>query len=78
MNAFRAFRDEEKLCRVVPLQEVEENDFNLNISRYVDAVEEEEIPDVREALRALREAEQRRNVAEARMNAMLKEMGYGE
>jgi type I restriction enzyme M protein len=76
VSAFRAFKDEEKFCRVVPLIEIEENNFNLNISRYVDAAEEEEIPDVREALRALREAEQRRNAAEARMNAMLKEMGY--
>jgi type I restriction enzyme M protein len=76
VSAFRAFKDEEKFCRVVPLMEIEENNFNLNISRYVDTAEEEEIPDVREALRALREAEQRRNAAEARMNAMLKEMGY--
>jgi type I restriction enzyme M protein len=72
VNAFRAFLDEEKLCCIVPLQEIEGNDFNLNISRYVDAVEEEEIPAVREALRALREAEQRRNAAEVGMNAMLR------
>jgi type I restriction enzyme M protein len=75
--AFRAFTDEPKFCRVVPLQEIEENSFNLNISRYVDTVEEA-IPDVREALRALREAEARRNAAEARMDTMLKELGYGE
>lgn len=61
---------------MVPLEEIEQNEFNLYISRYVDVTEEEELPDVREALRALREAEQRRNEAEAKMNAMLKEMGF--
>ena len=76
VNAFRAFKDGDKFCRVVPLEEIEENEFNLNIARYVDVAEEEEIPDVREALRALREAEGRRNEAEAKMNALLKEMGY--
>jgi type I restriction enzyme M protein len=78
VKAFRAFTDEDKFCRVVSLKEIEENDFNLNISRYVDVTEEEEVPDVREALRVLREAEQRRNAAEARMNVLLKEIGYDE
>jgi type I restriction enzyme M protein len=61
---------------MVSLKGIEENDFNLNISRYVDVTEEEEIPDVREALKALREAEERCNTAEARMNVLLKEMGF--
>jgi type I restriction enzyme M protein len=47
VNAFRTFKDEDRFCRVVPLEEIEENDFNLNISRYVDVTEDEEIPDVR-------------------------------
>lgn len=77
-KAFRAFKDEEKFCRVVPLKEIDENEFNLNISRYVDVAEEEDIPDVREALKALREAIERRNASEAKMNEMLQELGYGE
>ena len=34
-NAFHAYADVEKYARVVPLSEIEENDWNLNISRYV-------------------------------------------
>jgi len=77
-TAYRAFKDEPKFARVVSLKEIEENDFNLNISRYVDVADEEPIPDVREALRALREAEKRRDEAEREMNAVLKELGYDE
>ncbi len=76
VKAFRAFKDEEKFARAVPLEEIEKNEFNLNISRYVDLADEEEIPDVREALKALREAEKRRDEAEKKMNRMLKELGF--
>ncbi len=77
VEAYRTFQDEERFCRVVALEEIKANDFNLNIPRYVDVVEEEEIPDVRETLLALRAAEQRRNAAEERMNTLLESMGYG-
>jgi hypothetical protein len=76
-SAFRAFDDEEGFARAIPLSAIEENDFNLNIARYVDATEEEEALDVREALRALRDAERRRDAAEAKMSAILQELGYG-
>ena len=36
---------------MVPLAEIEQNDWNLNISRYVDTSEEEERIDVAEAVR---------------------------
>ncbi len=58
------------------MKEVEENDFNLNISRYIDTLEPEKPIDVAAALDALWAAEKLRNAAEARMNALLKEMGY--
>ena len=76
VNVYQGFLDEVKFSRGVPTKEIEENDFNLNISRYVDAVEDEPIPDVREALRALREAQKRRDEAEKKMDAMLREFGY--
>lgn len=31
VEAYRAFKDEERFCRVVPLEEIKANDFNLNI-----------------------------------------------
>ena len=59
------------------LTEIESNDFNLNISRYVDTTEPVETMSVAEALAQLREAQRRRDEATARMDALLAELGYG-
>ena len=75
-KAFHAYADVEKYARVVPLGEIEQNDWNLNISRYVDTSDEEERIDVGEAVRKLRELEQERAAAEATMNRYLAELGY--
>ena len=75
-KAFHAFADVEKYARVVPLAEIEQNDRHLNISRYVDTLEEEERMDVAEAVRKLRELEPERAVAEQTMNRYLAELEY--
>jgi type I restriction enzyme M protein len=61
---------------VVSLDEIEKNDFNLNMSRYVETADAAEKVDVANALAKLRELEMKRGAAEARMNAYLKELGY--
>ena len=76
-GTFHAYADVEKYARVVPLAEIEQNDWNLNISRYVDTSEEEERIDVAEAVRKLRERELERAAAVATMNRYLAELGYG-
>ena len=75
-KTFRAYKDVEKFARVVPLDEIEQNDWNLNISRYVDTSEEEEPIDVAAAVRKLRALERERTEAEATMNRYLAELGY--
>ena len=76
-RTFHACADVEKYARVVPFDEIERNDWNLNISRYVDTSEEEERIDVAEAVQKLRELEQERAAAESTMNRYLAELGYG-
>lgn len=75
-GAFHTFKDVEKYARVVGLDEIEKNDWNLNISRYVETADAAEKVDVVHALAKLRELEQKRDEAEARMNGFLKELGY--
>ena len=58
------------------LEEIKSNDFNLNISRYVDTTEPIEVMSVEEALAQLREAERRRDQAVAKMDELLAELGY--
>jgi type I restriction enzyme M protein len=42
VNTFKDRKEEEKYSHLASLSEIEENDYNLNIPRYVDTFEEEE------------------------------------
>ena len=48
INTYRNRESIDKYSSVVTLKEIEENDFNLNIPRYVDTFEEEEDVDLEE------------------------------
>ena len=54
---------------VVERAEIEENEFNLNLPRYVDTFEAEPIPDIREALQSL-------HIASAESSKALHELDY--
>jgi type I restriction enzyme M protein len=73
---FHAFTDVDKYARVVGLDEIEKNDWNLNISRYVETANAAEKVDVAHALAKLRVLEKKRVDAEAKMNCLLEELGY--
>lgn len=72
----RAFADVERYARVVPMAEIEKNDGNLNITRYVDTAGAQEKADVGAAVRSLRDAEKARDAAKATMDRFLRELGY--
>jgi type I restriction enzyme M protein len=67
-----------KNARVVSLDEIEDNEFDLNIPRYVDTYEPEPQIKVKDALRALAESEAAVQKADAELSRMLKAAGYGE
>jgi len=66
-----------KFAAVVPLTEIEDNDFNLNISRYIDSSDPTPQLDVEHQLKELRLLEDKRNSAEQRMDQLLEGLGYG-
>ena len=76
-EAFREYAEVERFAHVADLEEIAANDYNLNISRYVDTTEPVEVLSVEEALAQLREAERKRDEAAARMDELLSELGYG-
>ena len=65
-----------KHARFVDMNEIEENEFNLNVPRYVDTFEPEPRMDVDEALRALVDAEKEAEDAEATLVSLLRDVGY--
>lgn len=76
VEAFRAFADIEKYARVVGFDEIAKNEFNLNISRYMDTAPVVEAIDVETAVLQLRQAQRARDAAGAKLEALLKELGY--
>ena len=76
LDAYHNFEDIEKYCRVADMEEIERNDFNLNVPRYVDTTEEEEPVDVEEVLTDLDQLEKERDEIESEMMGYLKELGY--
>ncbi|MDQ0160018.1 type I restriction-modification system subunit M [Alkalibacillus salilacus] len=78
VDAYDAWEEQEKYCRVVELDEIKENDYNLNIARYIDSTEEEEEIDVQAAVAEMKRLEQERDEIESKMYGYLKELGYDE
>jgi type I restriction enzyme M protein len=74
--AYYAFEEKPAFAHVADLEEIEANEFNLNISRYVDTTVEQEHIDIRDALAQLRELERERDAAAKRMDELLAELGY--
>ena len=75
-EAYAAFEDVDRFAHVADMEEIESNDFNLNISRYVDTTEPIEVMSVEDTLKELAEAERRRDEAVAKMDNLLAEIGY--
>jgi type I restriction enzyme M protein len=74
--AFREYKTVQKYCRPVPLNEIQENDYNLNITRYIDITEEEEKIDVQKTINELQELKKECREVEDKVFDYLKELDY--
>jgi len=74
-TTYKNRKDIEKFARKVSIKEIEENDFNLNITRYVDTFVEEEPVDIKANLKELEELEPELLKLEKQMGIYLKELG---
>jgi type I restriction enzyme M protein len=75
LKACRARKKVEKYAHVATFDEIKENDFNLNIPRYVDTFEEEEEIDVAAVEKEIEQLEAELAEVRARMKQYLKELG---
>lgn len=65
----------EKYSYVATVDEIRENDYNLNIPRYVDTFEEEEIVDIDEVKQNIEKIENELQSVQAQMKKYLEELG---
>ena len=75
VNAYQARQNEDKYSYVASFDEIKENDFNLNIPRYVDTFEEEELVDIDEVQRNIASIEAELAEVQAKMAKHLEELG---
>ena len=78
VNAYVERKDIDKFCHVATMEEIETNDYNLNIPRYVDTFEEEEEIDIKAVMAEIKDLESQRASIDAEINKYLKELGILE
>ena len=78
VKAFDEYIDVGNYANVVEIEVIKENDYNLNISRYVDTSEEEEEVDIDLVLQDIRELKLKMEDTEKNLNGYLAELGFNE
>lgn len=75
IDTYRYRKEIDKYSRCVPLSEIKENDYNLNIPRYVDTFEEEEEIDIETVMSEIESLEVRRTALDQQIDIYLRELG---
>src|SRR5690625_1186371 len=78
LNTYQHRTEEERYARRVSMDEIEDNDFNLNITRYVSTAIPEPDVDLLAVHEQLEDLEAKIHEAKARHNAFLVELGLDE
>jgi type I restriction enzyme M protein len=76
IKAHDAYLDVDKYARVVDLNEIKENDFNLNVRRYIKNDEDEEVLDVKIIWNEIQKIEESREAIDKKVEEYLKELKY--
>ena len=74
LNAFEARKTVPKYAHLAPFEELKENDFNLNIPRYVDTFEEEAEIDIEAVQQEIDALEKELTTVRGKMATLLKEV----
>lgn len=75
VDAYRERKDVEKFAHVASIEEIKENDFNLNIPRYVDTFEEEKLVDIEQVQNNIKDIKAELAEVEKQMEEYMKELG---
>lgn len=75
VETYRERKEIEKYSHLATLDEVKENDFNLNIPRYVDTFEEEEEIDIKAVMQEIKDLEAKRADLDKEIEVYLRELG---
>jgi type I restriction enzyme M protein len=75
-SAFKKYEEVKGYCHITDFEELKENEFNLNVPRYVDiSITEDEI-DIQNTIDELKKLEKEREEIEIHVSKNLKELGF--
>jgi type I restriction enzyme M protein len=75
LDTYKNRKELDKYSHKATLKEIQENDYNLNIPRYVDTFEEEEIVDIEATKNNIKKIENELVEVKAKMKSYLEELG---
>lgn len=75
VNAYAERKDIDKFCHVATMKEIEDNDYNLNIPRYVDTFEEEAPIDINEVKANIAKHVEESKAIDVELEKFFKELG---
>jgi len=75
-EAYEGYIDKDKNTKLVCLDLIKENDWNLNISRYVDISEEEDVININEVIGRITNRKKEMEEIEKKLNSYLIELGF--
>lgn len=78
VETYRDRKEIEKYSHCATLQDIADNDYNLNIPRYVDTFEEEEPIDIKAVMAEIKELEAKRADLDKEIEGYLRELGIVE
>jgi type I restriction enzyme M protein len=76
VSAFRNYNDIDRYCNIAAFDELQENEFNLNVPRYVDISEAEEEIDIQATIDSLKKLEKEKEAFEVQISTNLNELGF--
>ena len=75
VETYQSWEEKDKFSHAATYDEIKNNDYNLNIPRYVDTFEEEELIDIDEVKRSIASIEAELAEVQKQMAKYLKELG---
>lgn len=75
VSAYAERKEIDKFCHIATMEEIEENDYNLNIPRYVDTFEPEPEVDLQSVKVSMKQHEEKIKMLESELQVFLDELG---
>jgi len=75
VDTYQHRKEEKRYSRCVSMEEIEKNDYNLNISRYISTAKPEKIIKLDEVYKKMVDLEKEITMAKNKHNEYLKELG---